>query len=244
MFGRRRSADDRDVAQGASADLAAEAARDIAAAPATAGGPWDAADQYPAMERLDLGSLQIPVVEGMDIQLQLVGQQIACATVTHAQSAVQLQAFAAPRSDSLWDDLRGELAAEITAAGGESEEREGPFGREVRSRVLAEPGNPESRVPVRFAGVDGPRWCLRAVFTGAAAENPGAAAPLEAMMRDVVVVRGDHPVPPRELLEIRLPADAAQALAAEMARAQEQQQGKFNTPLNPFERGPEITETR
>ena len=72
------------------------------------------------------------------------------------------------------------------------------------------------------------------------------------------MVRGDHPVPPRELLELRLPAEAAAALEAQ-AQAQQEQAGQeqgqggappeeersqLATPLNPFERGPEFTETR
>ncbi len=84
---------------------------------------------------------------------------------------------------------------------------------------------------VRFTGVDGPRWFLRGLFTGAAADNPAAAAPLEALMREVVVVRGDHPMPPRDMLELRLPPEAAQALAEEQARAQQenQQEDRFAT---------------
>ena len=96
---------------------------------------------------------------------------------------------------------------------------------------------------VRFTGVDGARWFLRGVFSGAAAENPAAAAPLEAVMREVVVVRGEHPVPPRDLLELRLPPEAAAALE-EQAKAQQEEQNRFATQPNPFERGPEITETR
>ena len=81
------------------------------------------------------------------------------------------------------------------------------------------------------------------MFSGAAAENPAAAAPLEAVMREVVVVRGEHPVPPRDLLELRLPPEAAAALE-EQAKAQQAEENRFATELNPFERGPEITETR
>jgi hypothetical protein len=54
-----------------------------------------------------------------------------------------------------------------------------------------------------------------------------------------VVVRGDHPAPPGDLLEIRLPEDMRQALAQQF----EQQSSGQGVP-NPFERGPEITETR
>ena len=124
-----------------------------------------------------------------------------------------------------------------------------------------EPGQPASGMRlVRFVGVDGPRWFLRGLLAGAAAVDPAAAAPLEAVFRETVVVRGDHPVPPRELLELRLPAEAAAALEAQaQAQAEQAQAGqgqgqgeaqpeeersRFATPLNPFERGPEFTETR
>jgi hypothetical protein len=221
---------------------------ELARHPAPAGtGPWDAAESATALERVDLGSLQVPVLPGLDIQLVFAEQHGAWVTVRHEASELQLQAFAAPKSGSLWDEVRGEIAAEITAAGGFSEERYGPFGTELIARVPAEPGAPGSGLrPVRFAGVDGPRWFLRGLFGGAAAENSAAAAPLEGLMREIVVVRGDHPVPPRDLLELRLPPEAAQALAEEQARAQQAQQegSRFSTPLDPFERGPEFTETR
>ncbi len=99
---------------------------------------------------------------------------------------------------------------------------------------------------MRFAGVDGPRWFLRGLFAGPAAQDPQAAAPLEAVMRTVVVVRGEQPMAPRDLLELRLPAEAAAALE-EQARAQQEQeeeQSRFAAGGNPFERGPEMTETR
>jgi hypothetical protein len=247
VFGRRRSASDRDVAKGASADLSAEAVgEDLEAAPGEkASGPWDAADGFPAMERVDLGSLQVPVLPGVDIQLVFAEQHGAWVTARYGENEMQLQAFAAPKSGALWDEVRAEIAAEIGGTGGTCEERPGPFGAELLASVPAEQGQPRAGVrPVRFAGVNGPRWFLRALFTGYAAVDPGAAAPLEALLREVVVVRGDHPMPPREMLELRLPPDAAKALE-EQARAQQaQQQNRFNQAPDPFERGPEITETR
>jgi hypothetical protein len=92
--------------------------------------------------------------------------------------------------------------------------------------------------------VDGPRWFLRGLFAGAAAEDAAAAAPLEAVLREVVVVRGDHPMPPRDLLELRLPAEAQAALEEQAKAQQEQEEGRFNQTPNPFDRGPEMTETR
>ena len=107
------------------------------------------------------------------------------------------------------------------------------------------PGDPPQSglQPIRFLGVDGPRWFLRGVITGPAAERPEVAAPFEEIFAGLVVVRGDHPVPPRELLEITLPEEARKAMEEQMAAAEEGDE-RFSQPINPFERGPEITETR
>jgi hypothetical protein len=96
-------------------------------------------------------------------------------------------------------------------------------------------GQPE---PQRFLGVDGPRWFLRGVIRGAAASRPEQAKPLEDLFANVVVVRGDHPVPPRELLPLQLPEDARQALAEQL-----EQQGGPAGP-NPFGGGPGGSEPR
>ena len=247
MFGRRRSGRDRDL-EGQLPDQAAEEAEEAETAqdgghPA---GPWDVAEPHPELFRVDLGSIQVPVVEGTDIQLVFAEQQGGWVLVRHQLSEMHLQAFAAPRRSGLWDEVRAEIAAEIAGAGGRSEEREGPFGTEVIGHVPAEPGKPGAGLRlVRFAGVDGPRWFLRGMFSGPAATDPAAAAPLEAVLSHAVVVRGDHPMPPRDLLELRLPPEAAAAIE-EQARAQQagEEQNRFATTPNPFNRGPEMTETR
>ncbi len=246
MFGRRRSAGDRDRGRdlGDEATAAGEAAVDEAQGePQT--GPWDVSDPHPELSRVDLGSLQVPVLEGTDIQLVFAEQHGAWVTVRHQLSEMQLQAFAAPKRSGLWDEVRGEIAAEIAGTGGQSTEREGPFGTELIAQVPAEPGQPAAGMrPIRFAGVDGPRWFLRALFAGAAAADPAAAAPLEAVFSQVVVVRGEHPMPPRDLLELRLPAEAAAALEEQAKAQQAEQQNRFTQAANPFQRGPEMTETR
>jgi hypothetical protein len=184
---------------------------------------------------MDFGGLLVPVRDGTDIQVNLdeaAGMWIA---VVRQDSAIQLQAFAAPKSSGLWDDVREELADEVARAGGTSQEAEGPFGPELHAR-LAPPGQPEQ--VLRFMGVDGPRWFLRGLVTGPGMADPEVAAELESIFADVVVVRGDHPAPPRKPLDIQLPDEARQAL--EQQAEAEAAQGM----PNPFERGPEITETR
>jgi hypothetical protein len=59
---------------------------------------------------------------------------------------------------------------------------------------------------VRFIGVDGPRWFLRAMFAGPVAADGQQAAPYEELLRQVVVVRGSEPLPVREPVPLRLPA--------------------------------------
>jgi hypothetical protein len=57
-------------------------------------------------------------------------------------------------------------------------------------------------------------------------------------------------MPPRDLLELRLPPEAAAALEEQARTKQQGQQeaqqegNRFTTAPNPFDRGPEMTETR
>jgi hypothetical protein len=220
-----------------------------AEAPRAEGGPWDAGESFPPRDRVDLGSLQVPMGPEHEIQLVMADQHGAWVTIRHGESEMQVQAFAAARRGALWDDVRAEIATEVHDAGGDSQEVQGSFGTELLARVPAEPGQPASGLRlVRFIGVDGPRWFLRGLFTGPAAmkgEGEVGAEPaglLEEIFRDVVVVRGEHPVPPRDILELRLPPEAQKAFEEQAAAAAEE--SKFRPDLNPLERGPEFTETR
>jgi hypothetical protein len=238
---RRRRGRDEDQPQ--EAGLAGEAAEE--SDEYIVGGPWDVNDDVPQADRIDFGCLHVPVAEGCEVQVSMADDQPAWITVVRGDSGLQLQAFAAPKTDGLWADVRQEIADEVAKAGGQSEEADGPFGVEVHARIAPPepvPGMPGALHPVRFLGVDGPRWFLRGVISGPAAVQPEIAAPLEQVFADVVVVRGDHPVPPRDMLEIQLPAEALQALADEAAAAEPE--GNRWGGLDPFQRGPEITETR
>jgi hypothetical protein len=239
VFRRRRSEDaDRD-------EFDYDEPEQPAGDPRAEGGPWDAEEPFPAFERVDLGSLQVPIGPEHEIQLVMAEQHGAWVTIRYRESEVQIQAFAAARRGALWDDVRAEIAAEVNTAGGRSQETEGSFGIELMAQVPAEPGQGPAELGgmrlVRFVGVDGPRWFVRGLFTGPAADGGDQAELLEEVLRNVVVVRGEHPVPPREILELRLPPEARQALEEQ---ADAEQENRFGGDLNPFERGPEFTETR
>jgi hypothetical protein len=208
-------------------------------------GPWDGAERYPAGNRVDFGSLLVPVLEGLEIRINLadavtgVSVDVVRGDMLHGGSFLQLQAFAAPKSSGLWEEVRQEIAEEVAKSGGHSEEVPGRYGPELRAMVsAAEAGGRQQLEPQRFLGVDGPRWFLRGVIRGAAASHPDQARQLEDLFADVVVVRGDHPVPPRELLPLQLPEDARKALAEQL----EQQAGPADA--SPFGAGPGASEPR
>ncbi len=206
---------------------------------ARSAGPWDSASSFPDAERMDFGSLLVPARQDFDVQINLSEETGVWIAVVHGDSGLQLQAFAAPKTSGIWDEVRREIAEEVAKSGGESSESTGPFGPELLARVSPGPDEQGRQVtlPLRFMGVDGPRWFLRGLLSGPAAEQPELARPFEEIFADVVIVRGDHAEPPRKPLDIRLPDEARQAL-------EEQMEASGQELPNPFERGPEITETR
>jgi hypothetical protein len=221
-FGRRRNRIDRSLRERGVPPEPQHREREVE----TTGGPWDEADA-PAdgVARIDLGSLRLPALPGMDLRVELSAQQkVIGATLRAGDSLLQVSAFAAPRADGIWDSVREDLAKSASGQGGSLREVEGPFGPELAGTIVAtpaaQPGQPApqpGRRPARFLGVDGPRWFLRGMISGPAAGSPEAAAALEAAFRGIVVVRGSEPMPVREQLPLTLPPQAA----AQLARQQE-----------------------
>jgi hypothetical protein len=220
------------------AELLRELGEDPAApaAPARPQGPWDSEDA-PAAERIDLGALQVAIPPSIELRLELNPEgQVMAVTLVHGESTAQLNVFAAPRSEGIWAEVRQEIADALNSGGGRATEESGAFGPELRAVVPNEvPGQGVVQAPARFVGVDGPRWFLRALLTGPAATDDGAARPLLEAVRGVVVVRGTDPMPAREPLVLTLPAEAQQAA---QPAAEEPGGPRIALP----ERGPEITE--
>ena len=199
-------------------------------------GPFDISEEYPEHDRLDLGALKVPVVDGMQVRLDTDddSQRVLAVTLIHDGGGIQLQAFATPRSEGLWNTVRGQLAESVTKQGGESTELHTSLGKELAIEVPAktESGRPGKRA-MRFAGIDGPRWFVRAVFSGKAVTDDEVRAELSGLFRGVVVDRGEEAMAPRELIALTAPQVD-----------QDETEEKDEDELNPFERGPEITEVR
>jgi hypothetical protein len=198
-------------------------------------GPFDAVAPDDDLPRVDLGGLQVPVLEGLELRVEVdESGQVVAATLVDGESMMQLGAFAAPKTAGIWAEVRQEIAESIRGGGGNVEETDGPYGPELRTAVPTE--TPGQLAPARFVGIDGPRWFLRALFSGPAGTDPDASALLHTVLRSVVVVRGSDAMPIRDPLPLRLPEEAVAAVQAE---DEGEQPG-----IDPFERGPEITEVR
>lgn len=202
------------------------------AAPAAPAGPLDFADA-PDEDRIDLGGLQVPMVDAMELRLEMDQRTRAVtgADLVIDGSSLQIQAFAAPRSRGLWDEVRSSLRESVKEQGGTAETREGRFGTELVCRLPVKRADGRTGYrPARFIGVDGPRWFVRGILSGPAVADAEAASRFEDIFARTVVVRGSEAMAPQELIPLHLPGQRAGLVPA------------GESPLDPLARGPEITE--
>jgi len=261
---RRRAAADAEPADAEQTDVPSEREADGTDQPEPAPrltaprGPWDA-DDLPAevsdevVPRVDLGALRVPVQDAeVRVEVSPEGEVVA-ATMVMEFGAVQLSAFAAPRSEGIWVEVRAEIATALRAGGGVAVEGDGPFGPELRARIpVAGPAGDAGLQPARFVGIDAPRWFLRALITGPAATDPAQAAAVESALRKVVVVRGGQAMGVRDPIALRIPREVVEAAGATVEAAAREGESDLDAEahvdtqpsLDPFQRGPEITEVR
>lgn len=261
MFGRRRkksekpekgAADEFETEESSDSDAAgadgvtdAEARRVKLPPAPRPDGPWDVSEvAEPGKGRVNLGGLYVPGVEGMELRVEVAGDAIVAATIVLRDSAIQLQAFAAPKREGIWEEVREEVASGITKQGGVIDEREGPLGWELAAQVPVQlPDGKHGVQVVRFVGVDGPRWFLRGVISGQGAVQPEQAGLLESIFRDTVVVRGESPMAPRDPIVLKLPEDA-QMVPEGVQQEKVEEGSRFAGGIDKLQRGPEITEVR
>jgi hypothetical protein len=179
-------------------------------------GPFDDAEANAVRPYIDLGAIKVLPREGLNLRLEVEEQtkRIVAVGLDYADSTLQVQPFAAPRSTGLWEETREQIRQQIRQQGGRVEEREGPLGPELLAEVPVvvggDAGSAAKRL-ARFVGVDGPRWFLRGVIGGAATSDVAAAAQIEDLFRSLVVVRGTSPMPPRDLIPLKMPATPGSA---------------------------------
>ena len=94
-------------------------------------------------------------------------QEVVSVTLVGPTGQMQLGAFAAPRSEGIWDEVREEIRESLAEQRGKAVDEPGEFGVDLVGKLGPDAGT----APVRFIGVNGPRWLLRAMIIGPAADN-------------------------------------------------------------------------
>ncbi|GAA2674606.1 MULTISPECIES: DUF3710 domain-containing protein [Actinosynnema] len=203
MFGRRRKRGRHSTNRGGEDDLLME--EDEAAT-----GPFDST-QAPedGINRLDLGSVLLPVPDGVQLQVEM--DPTGAVRAVHLLTPVgqlTVSAFAAPKTERLWPEVSGELITQLKGDNFRINRLNGEWGEEITAR------SPE--VHLRFVGVDGPRWMLRGVAAAPSEEQAEQALmALRDLLRYTVVVRGTQPMPVRTPLPVELPEAIARHIAAQ-----------------------------
>lgn len=216
--------------------------------PSAGGGPYDVSTAPDdGIERVDLGGLQIPIVDNMQLHLEGHNEEantfaLAIVVLEEQSAALQLMAVAAPRSGGYWTEVMDELEAEIQQAGGTMTRSEGRFGEELSGQVPAQDAEGNQGMQVaRFVGAEGNRWFIRGMFMGAAATSPAMGEFFEDILAGCVVNRGERPMAPGDLIQLSPPEGMESD--DEDAEDDDGEEGPTYEDLEPFERGPEITET-
>jgi len=178
-------------------------------------GPWDE-EEAPedGVNRVDLGSVRLPVPEGAQLQVEMdPSGPVRAVHVVTTVGQLTVTAYAAPRSGGLWREVSTELAEQLRADGATVRTITGQWGLELLAAL--------GEASLRFVGVDGPRWMLRGVVAGPPDILDNSAAALYELVSGTIVVRGSQPMPVRTPLPIELPA----AIAQHIAQAQEAEGG-------------------
>jgi hypothetical protein len=190
-------------------------------------GPYDVSEAPAGVERLDLGSLQIPAIPEVEVRVQANPEgAVQQVVLVNGDNALQLGVFAAPRSEGIWEEVREEIRNSLFSEGVAAQESDGEYGVELRARVRTADGG---LTDLRFLGIDGPRWMVRGLFQGPAATDPDAAGILMECLYGLVVDRGLEAKPVREPLPLRLPRGAAEQVLAEEPTA--------DVPITPVTNG-------
>ncbi|MGK8491014.1 DUF3710 domain-containing protein [Nocardia asiatica] len=188
-------------------------------------GPYDYDEVAELLEtvseqRLDLGSVLLPVPPGGQLQVEMTpeGQPQAVHLATE-HGRITVAAYAAPKTSGQWRLVAADLADSLRKDGARVSIENGPWGRELLA--LTEGAD------LRFIGVDGYRWMVRLVAAGpSGAANDGS--PLvkaaRAILSETVVRRGEDPLPVREPLPVVLPQQLSEQLAAAHQQQVEAQQ--------------------
>ena len=162
---------------------------------------------------LDFGAYAFVPPVNTQLQIESSEEQNLVVHVLSGQSNITIDAYAAPKTGGQWRFVASELADGLRNQGAKVSIQDGPWGREVIGSA--------AESVLRFIGVDGPRWMLRAVIVSSPAEAEQSAEIARTMLSHTVVRRGTNPMPARTPIPLVLPMEILEQIQAEQLRQQE-----------------------
>lgn len=161
---------------------------------------------------LDFGAYAFVPPVNTQLQIESSEEQNLVVHVLSGQSNITIDAYAAPKTGGQWRFVASELADGLRNQGAKVSIQDGPWGREVIGSA--------AESVIRFIGVDGPRWMLRAVIVSSPAEAEQSAEIARTMLSHTVVRRGTNPMPARTPIPLVLPMEILEQIQAEQLRQQ------------------------
>ena len=197
-------------------------------------GPIEFHEDLDVTSMLNLGALYLPNVPGLEVHLDLDPRSGKGKSVSlHlGMTIAEVQVFAAAANEDLWANMRDAIATGLREQKVDCSVELGRFGTEIHAVMptVDLDGNVHVQ-PVRFIGVRGPRWLVRVVVSGdGALLNSNIARDGELDIDDVVtqlvVNRGDAPLPPGERLVLQSP-DTPDDMGSQTLLSENANQFKF-----------------
>lgn len=214
MFGRKRNNED-------AGSEAPEEGPDEEALPTLADeadvwsrpGPRDVSEVDTSTGYVDMGSLLIPAIPGMQLRTQLAadGTTVLRALLVLGASGIQVSLAAAPKSGGVWDELRDQIRSGMETDGATVAAATTRYGEELLADMLVTmPDGSRATSRMRVIGREGPRWFARIDILGPAAQSLEAGADLERVIDRLVVVRDQAPRARLDLLPLHVPEGAVE----------------------------------
>ena len=177
-------------------------------------GPLEFSSDLDTSSMLDLGAVFLPNIPGLEVHLDLDPRSGKGKSVSlHLNMTIaEVQIFAAAVNDDLWATMRDAITSGLRDQKVDCSVEMGRFGTEIHAVMPTVDLDGNAHVqPVRFVGVRGSRWLVRAVISGDGAlvveqSNADAGPDIDDVISQLVINRGEDPLPPGERLALRSPS--------------------------------------
>ena len=177
-------------------------------------GPLELSSDVDTSSMLDLGAVFLPNIPGLEVHLDLDPRSGKGKSVSlHLNMTIaEVQIFAAAVNDDLWATMRDAITSGLRDQKVDCSVEMGRFGTEIHAVMPTVDLDGNAHVqPVRFVGVRGSRWLVRAVISGDGAlvveqSNADAGPDIDDVISQLVINRGEDPLPPGERLALRSPS--------------------------------------